>query len=80
MNFYKKLKKNKNLKLLSISDLRIKDSVSDFVFIQNSLKDNLLIFNKKQVIFGGLKYSYLKSEKIQRKKNFLTNLKFCQYF
>ena len=80
MNFYKKLKKNKNLKLLSISDLRIKDSVSDFVFIQNSLKDNLLIFNKKQVIFGGLKYSYLKSEKIQRKKKFFKKFKILSIF
>jgi spore coat polysaccharide biosynthesis predicted glycosyltransferase SpsG len=80
LNFYKRLKENKNLKLLSISDIRVKDSVSDFVFIPNSLKDNLLISNKGQIIFGGLKYNFLKYEKIQRKKNSPNKFKILSIF
>ena len=67
--FHYKIKKQKNLKLLSISDTRVKNNISDFVFIPNSVKKNILIIKNKQIIFGGLNYNYLKNKKLERKKH-----------
>ena len=67
-NFHQKIKKNNNVKLLSISDTRVKNDVSNFVFIPNSLKKNILKIKKQQMIFGGLDYNYLKNKKINRKR------------
>jgi len=67
-NFHQKIKKKNNIKILSISDVRVKNNVSDFVFIPNSLKKNILKIKKNQIIFGGLNYNFLKKEKVIRKK------------
>tara|TARA_A100001015_G_C15026862_1_gene730984 strand:+ start:435 stop:1472 length:1038 start_codon:yes stop_codon:yes gene_type:complete len=63
-NFHYKIKKQKNIKLLSISDVRVKNNISDFVFIPNSLRNKIFKNKKNQITFGGLNYNYLKSQKI----------------